>query len=145
MWYVLWTEKGDEKNISIVKNFVDHSLFKCCIVSYRRKQKIYKNVSIFVEKVFSLYYVFIETDRIIYLVQRIQYYPGKQIILSTENCFCPICEEEDYFLLDNLDENDIIDSYNGYMDRDCVRMISGSLRKCVDRIKNVIREKNFAI
>ena len=142
MWYVLWTKAGDEKKTrSMVNNFVDHSLFTRCIVPYRRKREIHNGVSMFVEKLLFPSYIFVESNNINDFAKRLQCYPGKNVILRTGNYFCPIYD----FLTDMIGENDIIDSSNGYMDGDLVKVISGPLQGYEDRIKKVIWRKSLAI
>jgi len=99
----------------------------------------------FVDKLLFPSYVFIETDQIEDFAERLRWYPGKNVILQTGNFFCPIYEEEEYFLTDMLNKNDIIDSSTGFLDGDRVRVVSGPLRGYEDRIKKVIWRKSLAI
>ena len=146
MWYVLWTKAGDEeKTKSMVKDHIDHSLFTRCIVPYRRKREILKGMSMFVEKLLFSSYIFIESNNINDFTKCLQCYTGKNVILRTGKFFCPIYEEEEYFLTDMLGENDIIDSSTGYMEGDRVKVISGPLRSYENRIKKVIWRKSLAI
>ena len=146
MWYVLWTTAGDEeKTREMINTHVDHSLFMRCIVPYRRKREFHGGNSMFVDKLLFPSYVFIETDQIEDFAERLRWYPGKNVILQTGNFFCPIYEEEEYFLTDMLNKNDIIDSSTGFLDGDRVRVVSGPLRGYEDRIKKVIWRKSLAI
>lgn len=146
MWYVLWTTAGtEEKTREMVNAHVDHSLFTRCIVPYRRKREIHRGISMFVTKLLFPSYVFIETDRIDDFAKRLRWYPGKNVILQTGDFFCPIYEDEEYFLTDMLNKDDIIDSSSGFMDGDRVRVITGPLRGYEDRIKKVIWRKSLAI
>ena len=146
MWYVLWTTAGtEEKTREMVNAHVDHSLFTRCIVPYRRKREIHRGISMFVTRLLFPSYVFIETDRIDDFAKRLRWYPGKNVILQTGDFFCPIYEDEEYFLTDMLNKDDIIDSSSGFMDGDRVRVITGPLRGYEDRIKKVIWRKSLAI
>ena len=146
MWYVLWTKAGDEeKTRGMINGHVDGDLFTRCIVPYRKKREFYKSSSVFVEKLLFPSYVFIETDRIKDFAKRMQWYPGKNVILQSGDSFCPIYREEEYFLTDMLDEKDIIESSNGYMDGERVTVTSGPLKGYEDKIRRVIRRKSLAI
>ena len=129
----------------MVNDHIDHSLFTRCIVPYRRKREIHKSMSMFVEKLLFSSYIFVESNNINNFAKCLQCYPGKNVILRTGNFFCPIHEEEEYFLTGMLGENDIIGSSTGYMDGERVKVISGPLRGYEKRIKKVIWRKSLAI
>lgn len=146
MWYVLWTNIGDEeKTRNLVNTHVDRNLYTRCIVPYRRKREIHRGQSMFVDKLLFPSYIFIETDRIKDFAERMQWYPGKNVILQSGDSFCPIYREEEYFLTDMLDEKDIIESSNGYMDGEKVTVTSGPLKGYEDKIRKVIRRRSLAI
>ncbi len=146
MWYVLWTTVGNEEKMrEMVNSHIDHALFTRCIVPYRRKREIHRGISIFVNKLLFPSYVFVETNQINDFAKLLRWYPGKNVILQTGDIFCPIYEEEEFFLTDMLGNDDIIDSSKGYIDGDRVRVISGPLRGYEDRIKKVIWRKSLAI
>ena len=87
----------------------------------------------------------IATDRIKDFAKRMQWYPGKNVILQSGDSFYPIYREEEYFLTDMLDEKDIIESSNGYMDGERVTVTSGPLKGYEDKIRRVIRRKSLNI
>ena len=146
MWYVLWTKAGNEENTkSMIENRVSTSLFTRCIVPYRRKREIHGGVSMFVEKLLFPSYIFVETTRIEDFAKHLQWFPGKNKILTTGDYFCPIYKEEEYFLTSMLGPNDIIDTSTGYIDGDRVKVVSGPLIGYEDKIKKIIWRKSLAI
>lgn len=146
MWYVLWTTAGtEEKTRNMIDDHVKRSILTRSIVPYQRTREIHKKIRMFVDKLMFLSYVFVETDHIRDFAKLLQWYPGKNFILQTGDFFCPIYEEEEYFLPDMLNVSDIIDSSNGYMDNDCVKETCGPMRECENRIKKVAWRKSLAI
>ena len=142
MWYMLWTTAGTEKKTGeMINAHVDYSLFARCVVLYLRKREIHRGISLFGTKLLFSSYFFIETKWINDFAKWLLWYLWKNVILQTSDFFCPIYEEEDYFLTDMLNTNDIINSSNS----DYVRVISRALRRYVDQIKKVIWRKSFAI
>ena len=71
-------------------------------------------------------------------------YPGKNVILQTGDSFSPIYEEEEYFLTKMLNKNDVIESSNGFMEGDQVKVTSGPLKGYEDKIKKIVRRKSLA-
>ena len=76
MWYVLWTNKGDEeKTRRMINDHVDRDLFTRCIVPYCRKREFFRGASTFVEKLLFPSYVFIETNNISDFANHMRQYP----------------------------------------------------------------------
>ncbi len=146
MWYVLWTNAGTEdKTRNMIDDHVDRSMLTRSIVPYLRKREIHKEIRIYVDKLIFFSYVFVETDHIRDFAKLLQWYPGKNFILQTGDFFCPIYEEEEYFLPDMLNFSDIIDSSNGYMDSVWMKETCGPMGECENRIKKVVWRKCLAI
>ena len=146
MWYVLWTTEGNEENTrQMIDAHVDHSLFTRCVVPYRKKREFFGSRSVIVQKLLFPSYVFIETDRVNEFAERLQWYPGKNVMLRTGETICPIYREEEYFLTKLLNKQDVIDISEGFMDGGRVHVVSGPLTGFEDRIKKVIWRKSLAV
>ena len=145
MWYVLWTTAGTEvKTREMVNVRVDYSPFTRCIVPYRKKREFHGWESTIIRRLLFSSYVFVETDQIDEFAKYMRRFPGKNIVLSTGNVFCPIYKEEEYFLTKLLDSRDVIDISRGYLDGDRVKVISGPLSGFEDRIRKVIWRQSLA-
>ena len=89
-----------KKTRSMVNNHIDHSLFTRCIVPYRRKRESHKGMNMFVEKLLFSSYIFIESNNINDFAKCLKCYPRKTLFCAQGIFFCPIYEEEEYFLTD---------------------------------------------
>ena len=86
MWYVLRTIAGtDKKNKNMIDDHIERSLFTRCIAPYQRKREMYKDISVYVEKLMSLSYLFVEIDRKKGLAEQLQRYPGKTLYYRKVN------------------------------------------------------------
>lgn len=146
MWYVLWTTSGkEEKTKQTIINHVDPSLYSRCVVPYRNKRHFYRGQSEIVTILLFPSYVFIETDNVKEFAEVVGGFPGYNIILQTDDLFCPIYKEEEYLFTDLINEYGIIDISKGYMDGDRVHVTEGPLVGYEEHIKKVIRRKSLAI
>ncbi|MBQ6503659.1 MAG: antiterminator LoaP [Flexilinea sp.] len=146
MWYVLWTTAGsEEKTREMINTHVDHSLFTRCLVPYRKKREFHGGESTIVRKLLFSSYVFVETESIREFAERMRFFPGKNVVLSTGHEFCPIYREEEYFLTKLTDSRDVIDISRGYMDGNRVKVISGPLSGFEDRIRKVNWRQGLAV
>ena len=76
MWYMLWTNTGDEeKTRQMINDQVDNRFFYRCIVPYCGNREFFRGNSTFVEKPFSPTYVFIETNSISDFSNHMRQYP----------------------------------------------------------------------
>ena len=146
MWYVLWTKAGEEENTrQMIGDYVDHRLYTRCIVPYRKKREFHDGKSTVVKKLLFSSYVFVETDHIREFAERLRWYPGKNVILHAEDLCTPVSKEEEYFLSKLLNNQDVIDISEGYMDDGGLHVVSGPLKGYEDYIKKVISRRNLAV
>ena len=146
MYYVLWTSTGsEEKTRQMIRDYVGSAYYSRIAIPYRKKKYFHGGKATIVKELIFPSYIFIETDHIKDFAKRMQWYPGKNVILQSGDSFCPIYREEEYFLTDMLDEKDIIESSNGYMEGERVTVTSGPLKGYEDKIRRVIRRKSLAI
>lgn len=146
MWYVLWTMTGKEEAArQMIREHVDASLYTRCAVPYRLKRHYHGGKSEIVKMILFPSYVFVETDRIEDFVLSIQWFPGLNIILHTDDFYCPIYKHEEYFLTKLINDHDVIDISEGYMVGDRVHVTSGPLVGQEGNIKKIIRRNSVAI
>lgn len=146
MWYVLWTDVGkEEKTKTHVKNHVDSSLYTHCKILYRRKRHFFQGESELVTLLLFPGYIFIETDNVKEFAEKVSQFPGRNIVLQTDNLFCPIRKEEEFLLTDFADKKGIIEMSSGYIDNNRVVVTDGPLKGYDKYIKKVIKRNSTAI
>ena len=146
MFYVLWTSTGnEEKTRQMIYKFADPALYTRCVIPYRLKRHYYKGKSHVVKLILFSSYIFIETDHIKEFVNNIKWFPGFNVILHMDDLYCPVYAHEEFLLTQLIDEHDIIDISEGYMEGDRIRITSGPLTGQEGSIKKVIRRKGVAI
>ena len=146
MWYVLWTNEGKEiKTKSNILNHVEPSLFNRVAVPRRKKRHFFQGESKIVTLLLFPSYVFVESNRIKDLVSVVEWFPGKNQVLQIDDFYCPI-SGNDIFLLDNLmNDNDVIDISEGYMENGSVTVTKGPLKGYEKYIKKLKRRSSVAI
>ena len=146
MYYVLWTTTGkEEKTRQMISEFVDHALYTRCVIPYKLKRHYFGSKSELVKMLLFPSYVFVETERIEEFIQAINWFPGFNVILHTDDFYCPIYKHEEYFLQKLLNDHDIIDISEGYLEGDQIRVTSGPLLGQEGHIKRVNRRKGIAV
>ncbi|MBQ6505587.1 MAG: antiterminator LoaP [Flexilinea sp.] len=146
MYYVLWTTTGkEEKTRQMIGEFVDPALYTRCAIPYKLKRHYFGGSSRLVKMLLFPSYVFVETDRIGEFVQSISWFPGFNVVLHTDDFYCPIYRHEEYILTKLINDHDIIDISEGFMEGDQVRVTSGPLVGQEGNIKRVNRRKRIAV
>lgn len=146
MWYVIWTTTGKEENTrEMVNTYVDSSLYTRCVIPYKRKKHYHGGKSEIITQIVFPSYVFVETDRIEDFVQKIAWFPGMNVVLHTDDMYSPIYKHEEYLLTKLLNDHDVIDISEGYMEGDRIHVISGPLQGYEGMIKKVIRRRGVAV
>lgn len=146
MWYVLWTSTGREESARrMIQNYVYPALYSRCMIPYRLKRHYFRGSSRIVKLIFFPSYVFIETDNIKEFVNNIKWFPGFNVVLHTDDMYCPLYKHEELLLLKLVNDHDIIDISEGFMEGDKVRIISGPLLGQEGSIKKVKPRQGVAI
>lgn len=146
MWYVLWTNTGsEEKTRQMIYQYADSSLYSRVAIPYRLKRHYYKSKSQLVKLILFPSYIFIETDHIKEFVNNIKWFPGFNVVLHIDDLYCPIYKHEETLLLKLMQDHDIIDISEGYMEGDKVHITSGPLVGLEGNIVRVNRRKGVAI
>ena len=146
MWYVLWTNTGnEEKTRQMIYKYADNTLYSKIAIPYRLKRHWHNRQSRLVKLLLFPSYLFIESEKIQELVDDIKWFPGLNVVLHTEDMYCPLYKHEEKLLLDLLDEHEIIDISEGYMEGDQVKITKGPLVGKEGLIKRIKRRQGVAI
>lgn len=146
MFYVLWTNTGsEEKTRQMIYTYADPSLYTRVAIPYRLKRHYYKGKSHIAKLILFPSYLFIETDRIKDFAANISWFPGFNVVLHMEDLYCPIAKHEEYFLTDLIDDHDVIDISEGYMEGDRIRITAGPLLGQEGNILRINRRKGIAV
>ena len=146
MFYVLWTNTGqEEKTRQMIYEFADPSLYSRCLIPYRIKRHYLGSTSRLVKIILFPSYIFIETEKIKEFVNNIKWFPGFNVVLHMDDIYCPLYKHEELLLLKLINDHDIIDISEGYMEGDTVRVTSGPLVGMEGYIKRIKRRQGAAI
>ena len=146
MWYVLWTNTGREENTrQMIHSNVDPALYTRCMIPYKLKRHYFGGSSKLVKLILFPSYVFIETDSIKEFVNNIKWFPGFNVILHTDDIYCPLHKHEEVLLLRLLNDHDVIDISEGYMEGEKVHITAGPLTGQEGFIKKVKPRQGVAI
>ena len=129
----------------MINEYVDPALYTRCAIPYKLKRHYHGGSSEIVKMTLFPSYIFVETETIQNFVQSIKWLPGFNVILHTDDFYCPIYKHEEYILTKLLNDHDIIDISEGYMVGDKVFVTSGPLFGQEGHIKKVNRRKGIAI
>ena len=146
MYYVLWTNTGqEEKTRQMIYEFADPALYTRCLIPYRLKRHYFGATNRLVKIILFPSYIFIETDHIKEFVNNIKWFPGFNVVLHIDELYCPLYKHEELLILKLINEHDIIDISEGYMEGDKVRVTSGPLVGMEGDIKRIKRRQGAAI
>ena len=146
MYYVLWTNTGgEEKTRQMIHSYADPELYTRCVIPYRLKRHYFGHSSKLMKILLFPSYLFIETDHIKEFVNNIKWFPGFNVILHMDDLYCPLQKHEEQLLLRLLDDHEIIDISEGFMEGDKVHITSGPLLGQEGNIKKIKRRQGVAI
>ena len=146
MYYVLWTNTGREENTrQMIHQYADSSLYSRCMIPYRLKRHYYHGSSKLVKIILFPSYLFIETDTIKEFVNNIKWFPGFNVVLHTDDLYCPLQKHEEVLLHKLLNDHEVIDISEGFMEGDKVHITAGPLLGQEGAIKKVKRRQGVAI
>ena len=146
MWYVLWTNTGnEEKTRQMIYEYANTNLYSKIAIPYRLKRHWHNGKSRIVKMLLFPSYLFIESENIIDLVDNIKWFPGFNVVLHTYDMYCPLYKHEEKLLLDLLNEHEVIDISEGYMEGDQVKITKGPLLGKEGLIKRIRRRQGIAI
>ena len=146
MYYVIWTNTGsEEKTRQMIYEFSDSALYKKVVIPYRLKRHYYKGKSHIAKLILFPSYVFVETDTIKELVANIRWFPGFNVVLHIDDLYCPVQKHEEYILNEMINDHDVIDISEGYMEGDRIRITKGPLVGLEGNIIRVNRRQGVAV
>lgn len=146
MWYVLWTNVGTEEKTRLhINRHVDPSLYTQCKILYRNKRHYFGGESKIVPLLLFPGYIFVETDNVKEFAEAVYQFPGRKIVLQTDDLFCPIRKEEEFLVTDLANSKGIIEMSKGYMENDHIVVTEGPLQGYEKYIKKIKKRMNTAI
>ena len=148
MWYVIWTTTGCEQKLyQWIKDYVASEYYDDCFVPLIDQNKKINGVWKTVHKTLFPGYLFVNTDaeRIEPFAERIRHSDPFAVVLSTDDCFTPINDDE-VFLVENAYANSgVLGSSIGIIEGEKVKILSGPLIGKEGLIKSISRHKRIAI
>ena len=146
MYYVLWTNTGnEEKTRQMIHEYADPALYSRCMIPYKLKRHYFGGKSKLVKLILFPSYIFIETDHIKEFVNNIKWFPGFNVVLHTDDLYCPLHKHEEVLLDKLLNDRDVIDISEGFMEGDKVHITAGPLYGHEAYIKKVKPRQGVAI
>ena len=129
----------------MIYKFADPSLYTRCLIPYRLKRHYFGSASRLVKLILFPSYIFIETDHIKEFVDNIKWFPGFNVVLHMDDIYCPLYKHEEQLLLKLINDHDIIDISEGYMEGDKIHITAGPLVGMEGYIKRIKRRQGAAI
>ena len=146
MYYVLWTNTGsEEKTRQMIYEYADPAFYTRCLIPYRLKRHYFGGGSRLVKIILFPSYIFIETDHIKEFVNDINWFPGFNVVLHMDDLYCPLYKHEEQLILRLINDHDVIDISEGYMEGDKVHVTDGPLVGMEGSIKKVKRRQSVAV
>ena len=148
MWYVIWTTTGCEQKLGMwIRDYVPAEYYDDCFVPQIDQNKKVNGVWKTVHKPLFPGYLFVNTDaeRIESFAERIRHSEQFAVVLSTDDRFTPVCNEEVFLIENAFSNNGVLGSSIGIIEGDMVRILSGPLIGKEGLIKTINRHKRTAI
>lgn len=148
MWYVIWTTTGSEQKLDLwIKEYVPKEYYDDCFVPLIDQNKKVNGVWKTVHKTLFSGYLFVNTDaeRIESFAERIRHSEQFAVVLSTDERFTPVSNEEVFLIENAFSNNGVLGSSIGIIEGDMVRILSGPLIGKEGLIKTINRHKRTAI
>lgn len=146
MSYVLWTRNGREENTrQMIHMYVDPALYSRCVIPYKLKRHYFGGSSKLVKLKLFPSYLFIETNNINEFINQIKWFPDFNVVLPSNDLYCPLQQHEEVMLFKFLDDHDIIDISKGRIENGKVHITDGPLVGQEDFIKKIKPRQGVAI
>ena len=148
MWYVIWTTTGSEQKLDLwIKEYVPNEYYDDCFVPLIDQNKKVNGVWKTVHKTLFPGYMFVNTDseRIESFAERIKHSDQFAVVLSTDERFTPVSNEEVFLIENAFANNGVLGSSIGIIEGDMVKILSGPLIGKEGLIKSINRHKRTAI
>lgn len=148
MWYVIWTTTGCEQKFGLwIRDYVPAEYYNDCFVPQIDQNKKVNGVWKTVHKPLFPGYLFVNTDaeRIESFAERIRHSEQFAVVLSTDDRFTPVSNEEVFLIENAFSNNGVLGSSIGIIEGDMVKILSGPLKGKEGLIKSINRHKRTAI
>lgn len=148
MWYVIWTTTGCEHKLDLwVKDYVPEEYYDDCFVPQIDQNKKVNGVWKIVHKTLFPGYMFVNTDaeRIEPFAERIRHSDQFAVVLSTDEIYTPVNDEEVFLIENAYANNGVLGSSIGIIEGDKVKILSGPLIGKEGLIRSINRHKRTAI
>ena len=148
MWYVIWTTTGSELKLDLwIKEYVPNEYYDDCFVPLIDQNKKVNGVWKTVHKTLFPGYMFVNTDseKIEPFAERIKHSDQFAVVLSTDDRFTPVSNEEVFLIENAFANNGVLGSSIGIIEGDMVKILSGPLIGKEGLIKSINRHKRTAI
>ena len=148
MWYVIWTTTGCEQKLGMwIMDYVPAEYYDDCFVPQIDQNKKVNGVWKTVHKPLFPGYLFVNTDteRIESFAERIRHSEQFAVVLSTDERFTPVSNEEVFLIENAFSNNGVLGSSIGIIEGDMVKILSGPLIGKEGLIKSINRHKRTAI
>ena len=148
MWYVIWTTTGCEQKLGHwIRDYVPAEYYDDCFVPLIDQNKKVNGVWKTVHKTLFPGYMFVNTDaeRIESFAERIRHLDQFAVVLSTDDKFTPVKDEEVFLIENAYANNGVLSSSIGIIEGDKVKILSGPLIGKEGLIRSINRHKRTAI
>ena len=148
MWYVIWTTTGCEQKLGLwIKDYVPADYYDDCFVPLIDQNKKINGVWKTVHKTLFPGYLFVNTDdeRIEAFAERIRHSDQFAVVLSTDERFAPVNDEEVFLIENAYANNGVLGSSIGIIEGEHIKILSGPLIGKEGLIKSINRHKRTAI
>lgn len=145
MWYVMQVYSGREEYAKelIEKYKCQKNMEACRIPLYVRMRK-QGNVWYPETKVLFPGYLFVKTDRVVELYERLKAIPKMTRLLGTGKEIVPITAEEERFLVKIGGDDLVVELSRGIIEQKQVKVMSGPLQNMEGSIRRIDRHKRLA-
>lgn len=145
-WYVIQVRSGKEDEIKrTCERKIEREVLKECFIPRSIRLKKYQGKWHQVEEILFKGYVFMITDHIDVLFNKLKMIPDLTKVLGNDGEYiCPILKDEAIFLLKFGKEDHIVDISKGYIEGDVIKITSGPLIGYEGLIRKIDRHKRIA-
>lgn len=145
MWYVMQVRTGTEENIrqQCCRKMPDTVLEDCFIPYYEEKKQIRGEWKI-QKKILFPGYVFVVTGQLEELYESLKSVIGLTKLIGSGQDIVPLTEEEQYFLIEFMGENRLVELSEGVIENSKVHVFAGPLMGKEGYIRKIDRHKRKA-
>ncbi len=145
MWYVMQVRTGTEESICCqCRNFIEGDILERCFIPYYEEKKKYEGKWHIQEKVLFPGYIFIITNKIEGLSERLRKVIGFTKLIGTGKEIVPLTQREEDWLLKIGGDEQKVEMSEGVVEDGNIRIIQGPLAGLEKQIRRIDRHKRKA-